>query len=83
MPVLDHPVHEAVRINDGHRYGCHNRRPFQSVVFGAEAYGLQFWPFKMSDECRFDRSLSDPACVGCHHQGTGEAYDKAVRSRAA
>lgn len=30
--------------------------------------------FRMSNECRYDRSLSDNACAGCRHAGSGERY---------
>ena len=31
MPVEDHAVHEKTRIDDSHRYGCHNRKDFADV----------------------------------------------------
>lgn len=31
-------------------------------------------PFRMSSECRYDRSLSDQHCTGCVHAGSGESY---------
>lgn len=81
MPVLDHPTHEATRIGADHRYGCHSRqRPIAGqTVTGAAAYGARQWPHRMSTECRYDLSLSDPSCTGCPHRGSGEDYDRAVR----
>jgi hypothetical protein len=37
------------------------------------------YPFRHSTECRFDMSLSDPACTGCEWRGSGEDYDQSVR----
>ena len=75
MPVIEHPVHEHGVRDAEHRYGCHNRAPFKetvSVIVGW--YDAVFWPFRMSRECRYDRSLDDSACAGCMHAGSGERY---------
>ena len=74
MPVVDHPVHEHGVRDAEHRYGCWNRAPFKEIVRSSGPRGVVSWPFRMSRECRFDRSLSDSACAGCCHAGSGERY---------
>ncbi len=70
MPVIDHPVHEHGMRDAEHRYSCHNRAPFRETVTNR----YTSWPFRMSRECRYDRSLSDGACAGCIYAGSGERY---------
>ena len=79
MPVESHAVHELTRIDASHRYGCHNHGPRDPWVRGSDAYGSQAWPFRNSQECRFDLSLSDPSCTDCIHRGSGESYTDLVR----
>lgn len=94
MPVLDHEVHESVRHTDDKRYGCHNRGEFKEeyrsprryqtsdgykAVFMYDAEPVEF---RMSRECRYDRSLQDPWCAECNHRGSGEAYDARIRELA-
>lgn len=82
MAVLDHPVHERTRQNEDARYGCWNRpHNFRPVVHGADCFGTQIFPFRMSNECRFDLSETDAKCEGCQHVGSGAAYDRMVRTR--
>jgi hypothetical protein len=71
MPVIDHPVHAHGVRDAEHRYGCWGRAPFREMVTGSRG---QQWPHRMSRECRYDRSLSDSACAGCCHAGSGERY---------
>lgn len=85
MPVVDHPVHQSVQRDANYRYGCFNRKPFkETVVKEIGWYDAVFWPFRMSRECRYDRSLSDSGCAGCKHAGSGERYvaeqEQAIRS---
>lgn len=70
MPVVDHPVHKHGVRDVEHRYGCWNRAPFKEIVKS----GDHSWPFRMSRECRYDRSLDDRACAGCIYAGSGERY---------
>lgn len=70
MPVADHPIHPHGIRDAEHRYGCHNRAPFKEVVTN----GVESWPFRMSRECRYDRSLDDGACAGCMHAGSGDRH---------
>ncbi len=74
MPVIDHPVNAHGVRDAEHRYGCHNRAPFRDTVTTEGWRGPVSWPFRMSRECRYDRSLSDSACAGCMHAGSGERY---------
>ena len=74
MPVIDHPVHQHGVRDAEHRYGCFNRKPFKERVVIETWRGLVTWPFRMSMECRYDRSLTDSACAGCKHAGSGESY---------
>lgn len=79
MPVEDHPVHEKVRQASDARYGCKDR--VRSTHYWAPNrvyYGekpVPEWTViknVMSDECRYDRSPSDPMCEGCANRGSGE-----------
>lgn len=88
MPVIEHETHESTKIGSEWRYGCHNKpRPEENEMVISE-YASKFspfhfgisWPYKFSTECRFDMSLSDPACTGCQWRGSGEDYDKMIRS---
>lgn len=91
MPVIDHAVHEKVRISADKPYGCHNREMsagYHAINRFAGTTGHQpiWWlermriPHVMSRECRFDMSLKDPRCEGCKHRGSGEAYDARIRA---
>ena len=79
MPVVDHPVHKHGVRDVEHRYGCHNRAPFKEVVTSAETS----WSFRMSRECRYDRSLDDRSCAGCIYAGSGERYVKEQETKGA
>lgn len=90
MPGLDHEVHPLTRKDDGHRYGCHNRKPFKPYYY---APNREYLPdgrwfdtmikveHKTSTDCRFDLSLKDSPCNTCPHQGSGEKYDQLIRSQ--
>lgn len=90
MPVIDHPVHDTTRVNTTTwRYGCHNKkRTGQDYVVqcGWTEDGradLIYCRDVFSRECRYDFSLTDTACDGCHNRGTGEAYAHYVKEGAA
>ena len=72
MPVFDYPVHQHGMRDSDRRYHCHNRQPYKETV--EHSQGGASWPFRMSRECRYDRSLSDRFCAGCKHAGSGEAW---------
>lgn len=94
MAVIDHEVHEKVRISEDKPYGCHNRSWDTKSYYapnrmaGSDGYKPMFRyeavrvEHKMSRECRYDMSNTDPRCGGCKHRGTGEAYAAMVRSKA-
>ena len=74
MPVVEHEVHPHGVRDDAHRYGCFNRKPFKKTVTVETWIEVYRWPFRMSNECRYDRSETDPACKGCKHIGSGAEY---------
>ena len=74
MPVIEHPVHQHGVRDAEHRYGCHNRPQFLEVVTVDGWRGPVSWHHRFSRECRYERSLSDSACAGCCHAGSGERY---------
>ena len=77
MPVIDHSTHPSTQRGPGHRYSCWNR-PRPGSLVNLDKLGMI--PNRMSTECRYDLSLSDPCCTDCKHRGSGEEYDKSVRS---
>lgn len=93
MAVIDHAVHEKVRIHEDKPYGCHSKDRLMNGYSapdrraGTNGYTPTFWiervkiPHVMSKECRFDMSLTDPRCTGCKHRGSGERYNEMVRSQ--
>lgn len=72
MPVVEVKVRPGSSVGSEHRYGCFNRWAYRETV--EHSQGGTTWPFRMSHECRYDRSLSDRFCAGCCHAGTGEQY---------
>ena len=75
MPVAEVEVRLGSSVDAEHRYRCHNRPPYLETV--QHSQGGASWPFRMSRECRYDRSLSDRFCQGCKHAGSGEAWIEA------
>ena len=80
MPVIEHQVHEHGVRDADYRYGCHTRAPFSERLEMQDGWNVEgtretvMMSFRMSRECRYDRSLSDSACAGCCHAGSGERY---------
>lgn len=75
MPVIDHPVHVHGVRDANYRYGCFNREPWLDTVTVTDCCGREYsWPNVFSRECRYDCSLTDNACAGCKHAGSGERY---------
>lgn len=86
MPVLDHPVHARTIEKEGAVNGCWNKvRP----TVGESGYWApdrkyypdgrfevvcKWVPFVMTEDCMYDKSMSDPKCLDCKHRGTGEKY---------
>lgn len=95
MAVIDHAVHEKVKIQADKPYGCHNtERNFTGYhapnrAAGTDGYKPTWWlervriPHVMSRDCRYDMSLTDARCTGCKHRGSGEKYNAMVRSQGA
>lgn len=93
MAVIDHAVHKKVKIAADKPYGCHNREWDSKGYYapnrmaGSDGYKPMFRyeavriPHRMSQECRYDMSLTDPRCGGCKHRGSGEKYNEMVRSQ--
>lgn len=85
MPVEDHAVHEMVIQKEDFRYGCWNKpRPkARGWVFSNFLHTLLRriwrWRYVFSTNCRFDMSLTDPACEGCEWRGSGERYAEEIR----
>ena len=75
MPVAEVEVRLGSSVDAEHRYGCFNRPAHRETV--EHSQGGASWPFRMSRECRYDRSLSDRFCAGCKHAGSGEAWIEA------
>jgi len=90
MAVLTHEVHEKVKIDINKPYGCHgfgNR--YKGYLVQERSYRNdgtyvlrdKFIEYRMSHECRYDMSLTDPRCENCKNRGSGEAYNEMVRSK--
>jgi hypothetical protein len=92
VPVLTHEIHPSTVMPAGYRHGCFNREVnygyrapngyTQFITAGETRYAqvkFAYIPHTMSRECRFDHSLTDPACAGCKWQGSGEAYSATIR----
>ena len=91
MPVIEHAVHDKVRIDANTPYGCHDREFSEAYSApnrraGTNGYQPTFWlervriPHTMSRECRYDMSLQDARCGGCKHRGKGEKYAASIRA---
>lgn len=90
MAVLTHEVHEKVKIALNKPYGCNGfekrvegywvqERSYQSN--GTWVLLDKFIPYRMSKECRYDMSLTDPRCENCKNRGSGEKYNEMVRNQ--
>jgi len=71
MPVVEVVVRPGSSVGPEHRYSCLNRPAFRQTV---ESSHGDTWPYRMSNECRYDRSLSDRFFQGCKHAASGEAW---------
>ena len=91
MAVIDHAVHDKVKIEASKPYGCHNKERLMNGYhapnrFAGTTGNEPIWwigrmkiPHVMSRECRYDMSLTDARCGGCKHRGSGEKYALMVR----
>jgi hypothetical protein len=83
MPVIEQNSQDYTSRNADDPYGCHNRLPFNPIVRSSGPGAVTSWPNRFSQECRYDRSLTDLRCSGCRHAGSGEAYVAAQEARGA
>ena len=96
MPVVEHAIHPSTQIGKEWRYGCWNLSRHKRPVRVQDGYRMhkvegntiteigvfRYVPDVFSEECRHDMSLSDWACEGCEHRGTGEEYARMVKENA-
>ena len=90
MPVLDTPVHPLVKRDKDAPYGCKDREMSKGYwvkerwYYEDGRYALRdlFIPHRMSTECRYDKSTTDPRCATCKHRGVGEEYAKKLLAAA-
>lgn len=88
MAVENHPVHPSTMKDSNKLRHCTNRtdfKPFLYVQNGWTGDGrkvMKSMPFTMSNECRYDKSLTDAECTGCSRRGEGEAYGRSVVDKA-
>ena len=73
-PVLDHPVHEKMKLKAGTKYGCFDKK---RTTVGYYALDRQYRPDGtfvvthkfisdvMSKTCKYDMSQKDKRCEGC------------------
>lgn len=87
MPGLDHEVHEATRIYEGHRAGCWNKprtREKLVVKSGFSADGRQLFT-EIEDfgslECRYDQAITPEYCEGCKWVGQGREYVETIMKK--
>ena len=92
MPVLDHKTHQATigseRYDDCREkvrtdgYWAQDGWHHHGVDGMAESHPKWVWIHDSGSRlCRYDMSLTDPKCEGCHRRGGGEAYDQMIRSQ--
>jgi hypothetical protein len=89
MPGLEHPVSAMTRRADSDPYGCANKPRSRGYYATDRSYHpggtynlAPVWvEDRMSAECRYDMSLSDPRCGTCRKRGDGEKYDFEIRSK--
>lgn len=83
MPVSDNDPHLTTKREGSSPYSCHNgdrtKKSYWAPVRlylsdSSFAIGSKEILNTMSRECRYDRSLTDPRCSDCKHQGSGENY---------
>lgn len=71
MPVEDHPVHPKTKIDNSFRYGCNNLKRERGTYLFREFVGgsiaVKFIQNRMSLDCQYDSSETDPACEDCKH----------------
>ena len=84
MPVIDHDVDPSTQKGADFRYGCWNHQRAEGYWASTWSWhGKAFIAHRMSLECRYDMSITDPNCTDCKHRGSGEAYAQSVREHGA
>ncbi len=87
MPGLDHDVHPDTIGSE--RYDACRTKRRQSGYWAPDVCRktsppMTTWHWvedRSSPECRYDMSLTDSKCSDCPHRGSGEAYDRSIRSK--
>lgn len=87
MPGLEHPVSEMTKRTDADPYGCANAKrkggywSYQRQQFPDGNFMMTYLFIEdvLSQECRYDHSLTDPRCGTCHKRGSGEQYSEMIR----
>jgi hypothetical protein len=91
-PVLDHETHQATIGSERYdacrekvrKEGYYAQDGWEYVWIGGFAVWMPKWVWitdESSATCRYDKSLTDPKCEGCHRRGQGEQYDQQIRSK--
>jgi hypothetical protein len=92
MPVADSDSHPLTIRTASTPYGCSNGDRSAEFYWapvriynpdGSFEMGSKPIKHTMSRECRYDKSLIDPRCSDCKHQGTGEAYSARISAAVA
>ena len=90
MPVLDSNPHDLTKRTEATPYGCVTRVFRDSYPLKVRDYSIDGNSYamvdkqvdhKMSRECRYDKSLTDPRCSTCRHRGSGEEYSRKIREQ--
>ena len=90
MPVLDSNPHDLTKLTEATPYGCKDREHKRFYALHQREYSEDGYTYtmvntivdhRMSRECRYDRSLTDPRCRTCKHRGSGEDYDRKIREQ--
>jgi hypothetical protein len=92
MPVLDHETHQTTIGSE--RYDACREKVLEYGYWAQDGWehsgvdGLggshPKWVWitdESSATCRYDKSLTDSKCEGCHRRGQGEQYDQLIRSK--
>lgn len=92
MPVADSDPHPLTIRTASTSYGCFNGDRSAKFYWapvrvhnpdGSFTMGSKQVRHAMSHECRYDKSLTDPRCRDCKHQGSGEAYSARISAAVA
>ena len=89
MAVLESQPNELNTCSSATPYGCKDRKMLPGYYMPVRQYHrdgsgnfdivTKFILHRMSTECRYDKSTTDPRCGACKHRHTAEQYDKMIR----